>query len=108
MGFDPHLIAGLPVTRPDRYDYVSWPASFNTAYDYTLFGGNVSGDSAGLSFFTREIRPGESVRLTQVIFAAIPNDVPNVPEPTSTFSLLAFGVLGAGWKLKGQQKAEKR
>ncbi len=108
LGFDPGFVPGLPTTRPDRYDYVSWPISVGTSYDYTVDPTrNVTWDSAGLSYFTREIGAGQTVRLTQVIFATPPNAQPpatSVPEPTSTFGLLALGTLGAGSMLKRKQQ----
>jgi MYXO-CTERM domain-containing protein len=91
IAFDPVLLPGFPVTAPDEYDYVSWPSSSGTAFDYTTSGANVTGDSAGLSWFGRDaasaimLAPDGSVRLTQVVFGALPGapppTVPSVPEP---------------------------
>lgn len=112
LGYDPGFVPGLPVTRPDRYDFASWPLSVGTAYDYTINPSrNVTSDSAGLSFFTREIAAGESVRLTQVIFATIPDAPPpggnpstSVPEPSTAIAMLTFGAFGVGSLLKRKQQ----
>jgi hypothetical protein len=109
LGYDPGFIAALPTTTPDLYNFVSWRGSVDTAYDYTLTGANVTGDSAGLSYFTATLAPGESTRFTQVIFAAVPNgsipgDTTSVPEPSSVLSVLAFGALGAASQLKRKQQ----
>lgn len=110
LGFDPGFVPGLPTTRPDRYDYVSWPRSFSTSYDYIVDPTrNVTGDSAGLSYFTREIGAGQTVRLTQVIFATPPNAQPpanSVPEPSSMMSILGLGLLGGSSLLK--RKVQKK
>ena len=103
LGYDPAFIAGLPVTAPTLYDYVSWPGSFGTAFDYTLTGANVTSDSAGLSWFGRDansainIAPGATVRFTQVVFGVPPNAPPpgTAPEP-GTLALMALGAMGLG------------
>jgi hypothetical protein len=120
LGFDPGLIAALPTTTPDLYNFASWRDSSVTAYDYTINPAlNITyqssdpddrgGDSAGLSYFTATLAPGESTRFTQVIFAAVPNgsipgDTTSVPEPSSVLSVLAFGALGAASQLKRKQQ----
>jgi len=109
LGYDPGFIAALPTTSPDLYNFVSWNGSVVTAYDYTLTGANVTGDSAGLSYFTATLAPGQSTRFTQAIFAAVPNgsipgDTTSVPEPSSVLSVLAFGALGAASQLKRKQQ----
>ena len=109
LGYDPGFIATLPTTTPDQYNFVSWPGSVGTAYDYTLTGANVTDDSAGLSYFTATLAPGQSTRFTQVIFAAVPNgsipgDTTSVPEPSSVLSVLGFGALGAASQLKRKQQ----
>jgi hypothetical protein len=111
LGYDPGFIAALPTTTPDLYNFVSWRGSVDTAYDYTLTGANVTGDSAGLSYFTATLAPGESTRFTQAIFAAVPNgsipgDTTSVPEPSSVLSVLAFGALGAASQLKRKQQGK--
>ena len=95
LGYDPGFIATLPTTTPDLYNFVSWLQSQATAYDYTLTGADVTDDSAGLSYFTATLAPGQSTRFTQAIFAAVPNgsipgDTTSVPEPSSVISVLAF------------------
>lgn len=105
LGYDPGFIATLPTTTPDLYNFVSWEQSQVTAYDYTLTGADVTDDSAGLSYFTSTLAPGQSTRFTQVIFAAvpggtIPGDTTSVPEPSSVLSVLALGALGAASQLK--------
>jgi hypothetical protein len=103
LGYDPMLITGLPTTTPDLYNFVSWTGSAGTAYDYTLTGANVTDDSAGLSYFTATLAPGESTRFTQAIFAAVPNG--SIPgDTTSVPSVLAFGALGAASQLKRKQQ----
>jgi hypothetical protein len=115
LGYDPGLIATLPTTTPDLYNFVNWynpdtlTGSVATAYDYALTGENVTADSAGLSYFTATLAPGQSTRFTQVIFAAVPNgsipgDTTSVPEPSSVLSVLAFGALGAASQLKRKQQ----
>jgi hypothetical protein len=109
LGYDPGFIATLPTTTPDLYNFVSWLQSQATAYDYTLTGADVTDDSAGLSYFTATLAPGESTRFTQAIFAAVPNgsipgDTTSVPEPSSVISVLAFGALGAASQLKRKQQ----
>lgn len=101
LGFDPGFIAALPVTTPDLYDYASWPGSVGTDFDYTTSGANVTGDSAGLSWFGRfansaiAIAPGGTVRFTQVVFGVPPNAPPpgSAPEP-GTLALLSLGLAG--------------
>lgn len=100
LGFDPGLIASLPVTAPELYGYVSWPGSVGTAFDYTPSGADVTGDSAGLSWFGRTegtalaLDAGQTIRLTQTIYAVPPGQTPpgsnTVPEPASLV------LLGAG------------
>jgi hypothetical protein len=109
LGYDPGFIAALPTTTPDLYNFVSWTGSVVTTYDYTLTGADVTGDSAGLSYFTATLAPGQSTRFTQAIFAAVPNgsipgDTTSVPEPSSVLSVLAFGALGAASQLKRKQQ----
>jgi len=116
LGFDPGFIATLPTTTPDQYNFVSWPGSVATAYDYTVNPAlNITrqnlgpDDSAGLSYFTATLAPGQSTRFTQAIFAAVPNgsipgDTTSVPEPSSVLSVLAFGALGAASQLKRKQQ----
>jgi hypothetical protein len=115
LGYDPGLIATLPTTTPDLYNFVNWynpdtlTGSVATAYDYALTGEHVTADSAGLSYFTATLAPGQSTRFTQAIFAAVPNgsipgDTTSVPEPSSVLSVLAFGALGAASQLKRKQQ----
>jgi hypothetical protein len=109
LGYDPRFIAALPTTTPDLYNFVGWSGSVVTAYDYTLADVDVTGDSAGLSYFTATLDPGQSTRFTQAIFAAVPNgsipgDTTSVPEPSSVLSVLAFGALGAASQLKRKQQ----
>jgi len=120
LGYDPGFIATLPTTTPDLYNFVSWRQSQLTAYDYTVNPAlnityqnpdpdGLRGDSAGLSYFTATLDPGQSTRFTQVIFAAVPNgsipgDTTSVPEPSSVLSVLAFGALGAASQLKRKQQ----
>jgi hypothetical protein len=104
LGYDPGFIPALPVTMPEEYDYVSWPASFGTAFDYILGGGNVTGDSAGLSYFGMTagsalvVGPGGTLRMTQTIYAVPPGEEPGggtVPLPPTAL-LLGLGVVGLG------------
>jgi len=120
LGYDPGFIATLPTTTPDLYNFVSWRGSVVTPYDYTVNPAlnityqssdpdDLGGDSAGLSYFTATLDPGQSTRFTQVIFAAVPNgsipgDTTSVPEPSSVLSVLAFGALGAASQLKRKQQ----
>lgn len=98
LGFDPGFLAALAVTMPEVYAYVSWPSSVGTAFDYTPTGLNVTGDSAGLSWFGRTantaltIAPGQTLRLTQTIYAVPPGQQPpgSVPEP-ETLLLMGLG-----------------
>jgi hypothetical protein len=117
LGYDPGFLPTLLTTRPDRYDYVSWPAAYNSSYDYTVDPTmDVSDDSAGLSFFERTIAPGSSVRFTEAIFAAVPGQAPpggggggtTVPEPSSILGVLAFGAFGVGSRLLRQQQQKKQ
>lgn len=88
IGFDPGFIPGLPATIPEEYAYVRWSPAFSTAFDYAPGVVDATNDSAGLSWFGRtqvtaiEILPGESVRLTQVVFGVIPDE----PPPGEDFS----------------------
>ena len=110
LGYDPALIASLPLTTPEEYAYVSWPSSFGTAFDYTVTGANVTGDSAGLSWFGRtaataiSIAAGESVRLTQIVFGVPGGGQPpgQVPEP-GTLALIGFGLAGLGYARRRRQ-----
>lgn len=105
LGFDPGFLASLPVTMPEAYVYASWPSSFGTAFDYTPTGANVTADSAGLSWFGRTaqtaltVAPGQTLRLTQTIYAVPPGGQPpggNVPEPASLALMgLGFAALAA-------------
>ncbi|MCP3960710.1 MAG: hypothetical protein GY719_22935 [bacterium] len=87
LTFDPGYRSDLPVTPPDEYGFVSWPDAVGTEFDYTCTPGrNITtgpiDDSAGLSWWGRdrdralEILPGGSRRLTQVIFAQLPDSCP--------------------------------
>lgn len=93
IGYDPGFIPGLPVTTPDAYAYASWPLSVGTEFDYTTSPINVTSDSAGLSWFGKTINsaislsPGESIRLTQVMFGVIPDE----PPPGGDFSKMLTG-----------------
>jgi PEP-CTERM motif len=101
LGFDPGFIGALPVTLPDAYVYGSWPNSFSTAFDFSPSGLNVTGDSAGLSWFGRtsgsalQIAPGATLRLTQTIYAVAPGQQPpgTVPEP-GTLILAGLALVG--------------
>lgn len=102
LGFDPGFLASLAVTMPEAYVYASWPSSVGTAFDYSPTGANVTGDSAGLSWFGRTantaltINPGETLRLTQTIYAVPPGQQPpgsTVPEP-ETLLLMGLGLAG--------------
>ncbi|MEM8638515.1 MAG: hypothetical protein AAGG51_06870 [Cyanobacteria bacterium P01_G01_bin.54] len=103
LGFDPNFVPALPITTPTEYAYTSWRSAFNSAFDYaTNSSRNVTGDSAGLTWFGRDaataynLAAGESVRFNQVIFAVLPDDpIPNdVPEPSSLLGLAVFASLG--------------
>ena len=103
IGFDPGYIPALPVSVPDEYAYVSWPGSFGTSFDYTANPGtNVTGDSAGLSWFGRSagtahtLAPGDSVRFTQILFAVTGGAPPpdgNAPVP-GTLAVFSLGLVG--------------
>ena len=89
VSYDPGSLPGRPVTVPDSYASVSWPASFNSSFDYAIdpsldvagAGGGID-DTAGLSWFgkTREtaivLQPGQTIQLTQVLFGVVPDAPP--------------------------------
>jgi hypothetical protein len=112
LGFDPGFLAGLPTTPPDRYAYVSWPASFGTAFDYVIGPSDVTGDSAGLSWFGPDgpgirIGAGETVRFTQTLFGVVEGGAPPgdaIPEP-ATMLLLGSGLVGlAGFRKRFKKR----
>lgn len=75
LTFDPDRIPALPLTPPDAVAFAGWFDAFDTAFDYTTNGQNVSSDSATLSWWgrteatARSIPPGGGERFTQIIFA---------------------------------------
>jgi len=109
LGFDPGFIPALPITSPEEYDYVSWPGSVGTAFDYTPAGAGVTGDSAGLTYWGRtagtavEIAPGGAVRFTTAVFGVAPDAPPPggiIPEPSTilVWSVLAGLGMACAWR----------
>ena len=92
VSYDPGSLPGRPVTVPDSYATVSWPASFDSSFDYAVdpsldvagADGDVD-DTAGLSWFgkTRDnaiiLQPGQTVQITQVLFGVVPDAPPPIP-----------------------------
>jgi hypothetical protein len=100
IGFEPGLVPGLPVTVPTEYAYASYGGAYSSGFDYTVGGIDVTGDSAGLSWFGRdqgsaiEVLPGESVRVTQVLFGALPDAPPLAGvSPVPTMSQWSMTIL---------------
>lgn len=102
LGFDPEFEELLSVTVPDEFAYTEWDGAFDSAFDYAVGGVDVSADSAGLSWFGRDLArarvlgPGESVRFTQAIFGVVSQEDPPgpVPEPLSAVVLVGVGTAG--------------
>ena len=115
IGLDPGFIPSLPLSTPDEYAYVSWPNSFGTAFAYTVNPIlNVTDDSAGLSWFgstgtgtggsALNILPGNSVRITQILFGVAAAEPPpgGVPAP-GILMLLSIGLVGMVPALRRRQ-----
>jgi len=91
LSYDPSLLPGRPVTVPESYAHVSWPASFDANFDYladpSLDVAGADGDvddTAGLSWFGKSadsalvLQPGETIQITQVLFGVVADTGPPI------------------------------
>lgn len=82
IGYDPGFVPELPSTTPDQYTYADWSQGGYSGWDYTIGPLDVTYDSSGVSWFGKDadsailLGPGESTRVTQILFGVLPDEPP--------------------------------